>query len=43
MFSEYEEGYSFYDHDIKILFGDLNFRVDLPYEKVMDIEKEIIN
>lgn len=37
MFSEQEEGYNFYDHDVKVLFGDLNFRVDIPFETAMDM------
>jgi hypothetical protein len=26
----------FHSHDIRFIFGDLNFRVDLPYEEVME-------
>lgn len=33
-FSEHEE-YAFHKHDVKILFGDLNFRIDMPYKKVI--------
>lgn len=29
--------YSFMDHDVRFLFGDLNFRVDLSYEYAYEL------
>ena len=38
MFIENEEDdFRFFNHDVKLLFGDLNFRVDLTYETVVDM------
>ena len=35
-FSEKGFTYKFLNHDVKIFFGDLNFRINLGYESVID-------
>lgn len=37
LYNDFGKEYSFFSHDVKVLFGDMNFRVDLPYETVSDM------
>ena len=34
-FAEKGSKYKFINHDVKIFFGDLNFRINLPYYSVI--------
>jgi hypothetical protein len=33
--------YKFYKHDVKIFFGDLNFRINLPFHSVLETIEEM--
>lgn len=35
-FSEKGTKYKFINHDVKIFYGDLNFRINLPYFSVVE-------